>query len=69
MRLPEVDARIARELGRALGAIGGRRDDPWIGRIARVVRDFLPPSAARAKGCPGGEEPGEDAVLELKGGL
>lgn len=69
--LPDVDARLARELGKALGEIGGRRDDPWIGRLARALREFLPPSegAAGAKGGARGEQPGEDSVFELKRGV
>lgn len=69
--LPEVDARLARELGKALGSIGARRDDPSIGRLARLLREFLPSSegAARTKCRPGREQPGEDPVLELKTGV
>ena len=69
--LPDVDARLARELGKALGELGGRGDDPWIGRLARSLREFLPPSErpAGTKRRPGGEQPGEDSVFELKPGV
>jgi len=69
--IPETDARLARELGKALGDLGGRRDDPWIGRLARALREFLPPSGepAGSKSRPGGEQPGEDSVFELKPGV
>lgn len=71
MKLPEVDARLARELGKALGELGGRRDDPWIGRLAGALREFLPPSerAAGSKRGAGGEKPGENPVFELKRGV
>lgn len=69
--LSEADARLARELGKALGELGGRRDDPWIGRLARALREFLPPSddPAGSKRRAGGEQAGEDSVFELKRGV
>lgn len=69
--LAEADARLARELGKALGELGGRRDDPWVGRLARALREFLPPSenTAGSKRRARGEQPGEDPVFELKRGV
>jgi hypothetical protein len=69
--LPNVDRKLAREVGRALGALGGRRDDPWIAALAALVEELAPLSegAAGSKGGPGGEQAGEDSVLELKPGV
>lgn len=69
--LPEVDRRLARELGRSLGALGGRRDDPWIAMLADVLQELAPRSegAAGSKRRPGGQQSGENSVLELKPGV
>ncbi len=66
-----LDRALARELGRALGELGGRRDDPWIADIARALGELGAPSGvdSGSKRGPRREQSGEDAVLELKPGV
>jgi hypothetical protein len=67
-QLSSVDRRLARELGTALAMLGGRRDDPWIAALARVLEELTLPSegAAGSKRRPGGKQTGKDPILELK---
>jgi hypothetical protein len=69
--LASVDRGLAREVGRALGELGGRPEDPWVGDLARVLAEAAVSSGGEggAKRRAGGEQAGEDPVLELKSGV
>ena len=61
-----ADRALAREIGRALGEIGGRRDDPWVAEIAAALDEISGSGSAGAQGGEGREKTREDTVLELK---
>ena len=60
---------LAREVGRAFAEIGGRRTDPLVDDLARVIFEMIGRSGgaeARSERHLSGPKAGEQAVLKLK---
>lgn len=67
-----IEVRLAHVLGRGLAEIAGQEDDPWIPELAARLRSLTDASALPAPGeerGAGGEQAGENPVLELEDGV